>query len=88
MTCKIVFFILLQWRRFNFFNKQIVDPGTSGRTWVHVQDRQFLCSNSGRGRLVFGDILSCVHSYLLDCLHMYFSFLLRFGGLVEFLLAL
>nr|CAB3267620.1 vacuolar protein sorting-associated protein 11 homolog [Phallusia mammillata] len=53
---------LIQWRRFNFFNKQIVDPGLSGRTWQHVKDRQFLCSACGRGQLVFGDSQGCIHS--------------------------
>ncbi|CAG2230700.1 PEP5 [Mytilus edulis] len=45
----------LQWRRFNFFDKEVVkDPETS-QTYDKLKDINISASVSGRGQLIFGD---------------------------------
>ncbi|CAK8684034.1 unnamed protein product [Clavelina lepadiformis] len=53
----------IQWRRFNFFNKQpaFVNGSVPGRTWNTIKENNFLCSTCGRGFLLFGDSQGYIH---------------------------
>jgi len=53
---------LIQWRRFNFFNKQnplVIKPDCG---WNRIKDNiDITCSTCGRGYLVFGDYQGFIH---------------------------
>ncbi|KAK2560039.1 Vacuolar protein sorting-associated protein 11-like protein [Acropora cervicornis] len=52
---------LLQWRRFNFFEKEILkDPGTN-QPFSGLKDVDITACTSGRGQLVIGDSSGFVH---------------------------
>ncbi|XP_068706072.1 vacuolar protein sorting-associated protein 11 homolog isoform X2 [Montipora foliosa] len=57
---------LLQWRRFNFFDKEILkDPGTS-QPFSGLKDVDITACTSGRGQLVIGDSSGFVHFLCRD----------------------
>lgn len=52
---------LLQWRRFNFFDKEVLkDPGTT-QPFTGLKDTSITACTSGRGQLVIGDSAGFVH---------------------------
>ncbi|XP_022806826.1 vacuolar protein sorting-associated protein 11 homolog [Stylophora pistillata] len=52
---------LLQWRRFNFFDKEVLkDPGTT-QPFTGLKDINITACTSGRGQLVIGDSAGFIH---------------------------
>lgn len=45
-----------QWRRFNFFDKEVVKDQATGKNWEKLKEVNVTCSSSGRSQLVLGDV--------------------------------
>ncbi|GFQ99030.1 vacuolar protein sorting-associated protein 11 homolog [Trichonephila clavata] len=46
----------LQWRRFNFFEKEVVKDSESNQVQEKLKDINVTCSTSGRGQILLGDV--------------------------------
>eukprot|EP01116_Phalansterium_solitarium_P000785 TRINITY_DN10648_c0_g1_i1.p1 TRINITY_DN10648_c0_g1~~TRINITY_DN10648_c0_g1_i1.p1 ORF type:complete len:1021 (-),score=472.43 TRINITY_DN10648_c0_g1_i1:124-3186(-) len=53
--------MFLQWRRFQFFEKELVKEEGSDAPHSLFQRISVTCATSGRGRLIFGDADGCMH---------------------------
>ncbi|KAJ5070611.1 vacuolar protein sorting-associated protein [Anaeramoeba ignava] len=52
---------MLHWRRFQFFNKEIVQDPTTSKPTNLLKELSYTCCSSGKGRLVFGDSSGLIH---------------------------
>eukprot|EP00918_Siedleckia_nematoides_P018931 GHVU01040411.1.p1 GENE.GHVU01040411.1~~GHVU01040411.1.p1 ORF type:complete len:904 (-),score=100.20 GHVU01040411.1:521-3232(-) len=51
----------LQWRRFNFFDKEVFSAPDGGNALEKIKDVHLSTCSSGRGTIVFGDYEGCLH---------------------------
>nr|XP_039266743.1 vacuolar protein sorting-associated protein 11 homolog [Styela clava] len=51
----------IQWRRFNFFNKEVIESNATGKTFDMIKDANLQCCTCGRGFLIFGDDTGHIH---------------------------
>ncbi|KAG8192364.1 hypothetical protein JTE90_029095 [Oedothorax gibbosus] len=51
----------MQWRRFNFFTKEVVKDNESNQVYEKLKDINVTCTTSGRGQILFGDVEGNVH---------------------------
>lgn len=51
----------LQWRKFYFFDKEIVKDSETNQSYEKLKELQIICSTSGRGQIVLGDQSGYVH---------------------------
>ncbi|XP_032237087.2 vacuolar protein sorting-associated protein 11 homolog isoform X2 [Nematostella vectensis] len=52
---------LLQWRRLNFFDKEVLKDPQTNQTYSRLQDIDIAACSSGRGQMVFGDTNGSIH---------------------------
>lgn len=72
----------LQWRRFTFFEKEVVKDPETNQVFDKLKDIRITCTTSGRGQIIIGDVqgnvflltrhllLSCFRAYELNVLHL------------------
>lgn len=51
----------IQWRRFNFFEREVVKDPVSKGNFEHLKNITISCSASGRGIILFGDVEGYLH---------------------------
>eukprot|EP00761_Pharyngomonas_kirbyi_P014252 gb/GECH01014282.1/.p1 GENE.gb/GECH01014282.1/~~gb/GECH01014282.1/.p1 ORF type:complete len:723 (+),score=175.61 gb/GECH01014282.1/:1-2169(+) len=54
---------MLQWRKFQFFNKEIVKEPQTKEPLSSIETLPITCCSSGRGNLIFGDAEGSIHLF-------------------------
>ncbi|EDO40102.1 predicted protein, partial [Nematostella vectensis] len=60
-TFSLLTMALLQWRRLNFFDKEVLKDPQTNQTYSRLQDIDIAACSSGRGQMVFGDTNGSIH---------------------------